>query len=103
MYQIINNKKFKILIIVFIGYSLSYADMPGTLKNQTNIPKLEFFREYKDIKKSKVEYIYDVNGKTVISKNYLKNEKLVSKTTYRNSKKQDVFIYYTNCYNEDCY
>ena len=56
-----------------------------------------------DIKKSKVEYIYDVNGKTVISKNYLKNEKLASKTTYRNSKKQDVFIYYTNCYNEDCY
>lgn len=102
MYQIINYG-IKILIIFFIVFSLSYAEAPSTLKNQINIPPSEFFREYKDIAESKLEYIYDVNGRTIISKNYLKNKKLTSKTSYRNLKKQDIFIFYTNCFNRDCY
>ena len=102
MYQIINYG-IKILIVFFIIFSLSHAEKPSTLKNQINITPSEFFREYKDIEESKLEYIYDVNGRTIISKNYLKNKKLTSKTSYRNLKKQDIFIFYTNCHNRDCY
>lgn len=102
MYQTINYG-IKILTIFFILFSLSYAEKPSTLKNQINIPPSEFFQEYKDIEKSKLEYIYDLNGKTIISKNYLKNKKLTSKTSYKSLKKQDIFIFHTNCYNRDCY
>ena len=102
MYQK-SNYKIKILLSFFIVCSIYSSDEIGTLINQSNISSSEFFREYKDVQESKLEYIYDINGKTTISKNFLKNKRLFSKTIYKNFKKQDVFIFYTNCNNNDCY
>ena len=92
-----------IIYLILSFYSLAYSTTPETLTNQKNKPPSEFYREFKPVKHCKLEYVYNINGKTTFSKNYVKNSRLISRTSYKNSKKKDVFIYFEECLNEDCY
>ena len=58
---------------------------------------------FNEINESKYVYVYDLNGEKTISKNYLKNGRLVSETSYRSFKNKNIFIFNKKCLNVDCY
>ena len=97
----ININKFCFLIL--IRSSLCFASTPNTLKNQKNKPLSEFHHGFKEVEKCKIEYLYDFVVVTTFSKNYDRNSKLISKTSYCSYLKEDTFIFHKECFNEDCY
>ena len=100
MFKIIKNNFFPLTLVIF---SLCFSSTPKTLKNQKNKPSSEFYRDFKEVENCKIKYMYDFKGSTTFSKNYGKNNKLISKTSYRNYQKEDSFIFHEECFNEDCY
>jgi hypothetical protein len=100
MSKIIINKFFFLILIIS---SLCFASTPNTLKNQKNKPLSEFHHGFKEVEKCKIEYLYDFEGITTFSKNYGRNSKLISKTSYRSYLEEDTFIFHEECFNEDCY
>ena len=91
------------IIFIFLLSSFIFSNTPITLINQKNKPPSEFYREFKEVRKCKLEYLYNLEGKTTFSGNYGKSNRLLSKTSYRNNKSSDVFIYFKDCFNKDCY
>ena len=100
MFRIITKKKYYFTLALL---SICFSNSPSTLENQKNKPPSEFYRDFKESSLCKIEYLYDKEGSTIFSKNYSRNNKLISKTLYRKYQKIDYFIFHEECFNEDCY
>ncbi len=100
MFKIITKKIFFSTLALL---SICFSDSPNTLEDQKNKPPSEFYRDFKEVRLCKIEYLFNSGGLTTFSKNYGRNNKLISKTSYRKYQKTDSFIFYEECFNEDCY
>ncbi len=89
--------------IIFLMASFLSANNPNVLTNQ-EFKKSDFYtKPYNKITSSYVHYVYGSSGAKIVSVNYNKFGKLISKTTYSASKKRQVFIYNDDCESIDCY
>ena len=83
----------KILIITIYCSSFFFSkNLPKELKNQEDSIDSKNFL-YNDIKTSKYYYTYGLEGKKLISKNYLSNGRLVSQTLYKVNNNENIFIF----------
>jgi len=82
---------------------LIYSNTPKPLKGQQNKSKTKFSNRYIKINKSNLCYIYGPRGDRIISVNKDKNKKLVSKTNYKKTALEQIYIDSDNCKKIECY
>jgi len=106
-----NNKRFffgikhyKSFFYFLMISSYLCADIPETLNNQNNINISMLDYKYKQVKKSKIHYIYDSYGNKTVILNFNQYGNLLTKTYYKIlDKNKNVYITDDNCKNVDCY
>tara|TARA_S200000501_G_C20633632_1_gene660063 strand:- start:276 stop:611 length:336 start_codon:yes stop_codon:yes gene_type:complete len=94
------NKKTCIYFILIISHL--HANIPQTLKNQSNVKAARLHYHYKKSEKSKIQYIYDSTGNKTVSLNFNRYGNIISKTFYNISGKKKNYIYKDDCEIVDC-
>ena len=82
--------------------NLGLSEIPKPLKNQKNKSKTEFYSPYTEISKSNICYIYGESGDRLISVNFDKDNRLISKTNYKKRNAEHTYVFHQDCQNNEC-
>ena len=93
----------KNIFITFFSISLAFSNAPKTLKGQRNKTKIISQNRFIKIEKASVSYVFGPKGDKVVSVNFNKKNKLISKTNYKINNIENVFLIQDDCLKIDCY
>tara|TARA_B100001179_G_scaffold220606_1_gene195277 strand:- start:456 stop:773 length:318 start_codon:yes stop_codon:yes gene_type:complete len=104
-------KSFIKLLLIFFSFGLCQQSQPDTQKpiNTIKSEKNSYYEfeekhgDFREVLESDIIYIYDSDGNKIELVNYDANGYLVSKTIYKGTLDNTVWLFTTDCLKEDCY
>ena len=104
-------KSFIIPLLIFFSFGLCQQSQPDTQKSINTIKSEknsyyefeEMHGDFREVLESDIIYIYDSEGNKIELVNYDANGYLVSKTIYKGTLDNTVWLFTTDCLKEDCY
>ena len=108
---VIRLKSFIKLLLIFFSLLLCQQDQPSTQKpiNTIKSEKNSYYEfeekhgDFREVLESNINYIYDSEGNKIELINYDANGYLVSKTIYKGTIDNPVWLFTQDCLKDDCY